>query len=138
MHKLLYLIAGLIFGFTLIKGETASWYRIQEMFHFQAFHMFGVLFSAIFTAWLGMRFVKRMEGRKSLEGIEIRIPSKPPGKLNYLIGGTMFGLGWGVIGLCPGPMFALLGSGSLGVIVLLIGALHGTWLYGALQRWLPH
>ena len=133
-----YLLAGTLFGFVLIKSEAASWYRIQEMFHFQSFHMFGILFSAIATGMLSIQIIKRMGERRSLEGVPIEIPSKPPGKVSYIAGGLIFGLGWGLIGLCPGPIFALVGTGSLGALVVLAGALHGTWLYGALRQHLPH
>jgi uncharacterized membrane protein YedE/YeeE len=133
-----YLFAGVLFGFVLIKSEAASWYRIQEMFHFQSFHMFGILFSAIATGMVSIQIVKRMARKRSLDGQAIRIPEKPPGRVSYIAGGIVFGLGWGLIGLCPGPMFALAGTGSLGAMVVLAGALHGTWLYGALKQHLPH
>jgi uncharacterized protein len=133
-----YLLAGTLFGFVLIKSEAASWYRIQEMFHFQSFHMFGILFSAIGTGMLSIQIIKHLGRKRSLDGQAIQIPEKPPGRVSYIAGGIVFGLGWGLIGLCPGPMFALAGTGSLGAIVVLAGALHGTWLYGALKHHLPH
>lgn len=133
-----YLIAGLLFGFVLIKSEAASWYRIQEMFHFQSFHMFGIMFSAIATALVSVQLIKHMNARKNMEGQTIEIPVKPEGKKNYIYGGLTFGIGWGLIGLCPGPVFALAGTGSVGALVVLAGALHGTWLYGALKDKLPH
>lgn len=133
-----YLLAGVLFGIVLIKAEAVSWYRIQEMFHFQSFHMFGILFSAIATGFLSIQLIKRMDRRRALDGQPIDIPSKPPGRVSYIAGGLIFGIGWGVIGLCPGPMFALAGTGSIGAIVVLAGALHGTWLYGALKQHLPH
>jgi uncharacterized membrane protein YedE/YeeE len=138
LRYLPYLLAGTLFGFVLIKSEAASWYRIQEMFHFQSFHMFGILFSAIATGLLSVQIIKRMGRRQSLDGQTIEIPEKPPGRVSYLTGGLIFGLGWGLIGLCPGPIFALVGTGSLGAFVVLAGALHGTWLYGALKQHLPH
>lgn len=133
-----YLIVGMIFGFVLVKSEAASWYRIQEMFHFQSFHMYGILFSAIVTGLIGIQGVKLLGRRHALDGQSIDIPEKPPGSKSYLFGGLIFGFGWGLIGLCPGPMFALAGTGSIGAIVVLAGALHGTWLYGALKQHLPH
>ncbi len=137
-----YLLIGLLFGFTLIKSEAASWYRIQEMFHFQSFHMYGILFSAIATGMVSIQIIKLLGNRKTLghamDGQAIDIPEKAPGKKSYLIGGLVFGFGWGLIGLCPGPMFALAGTGSLGALIVLAGALHGTWLYGALKQHLPH
>ena len=133
-----YLLAGLVFGFVLIKSEAASWYRIQEMFHFQNFHMFGILFSAIATGLVSIQIIKLMQKRKALDGQAIDIPEKEPGVKSYVLGGLVFGFGWGLIGLCPGPMFAMAGAGSLGALIVLVGALHGTWLYGALKQHLPH
>jgi len=132
-----YLIAGLFFGFTLVKSEVVSWYRIQEMFHFQSFHMYGIIMTAVVTAFIGIRVMKGWIGKASIEGAPMAIPSKKPGRINYPAGGFIFGLGWGTIGLCPGPIFALVGSGSLGALLILAGALHGAWLYGALSRHLP-
>lgn len=133
-----YLLVGVLFGFVLIKSEAASWYRIQEMFHFQSFHMFGIMFSAIATAFVTTQIIKRLGRRKALDGQAIEIPEKPAGRISYVAGGVIFGLGWGLIGLCPGPVFALVGTGSVGAVVVLAGALHGTWLYGALKQYLPH
>lgn len=133
-----YLFAGVLFGFVLIKSQAASWYRIQEMFHFQSFHMFGIMISAIATALVSVLLIKYMNARKNMEGQTIEIPVKPAGKKNYIYGGLTFGIGWGLIGLCPGPVFALAGTGSIGALVVLAGALHGTWLYGALKDKLPH
>jgi uncharacterized membrane protein YedE/YeeE len=133
-----YLLVGIMFGFVLVKSEAASWYRIQEMFHFQNFHMFGILFSAIATGFLSIQIIRRLGTKKAMDGQTIDIPEKTPGKVSYVAGGLVFGFGWGLIGLCPGPMFAMAGAGSLGALVVLIGALHGTWLYGALKQHLPH
>ncbi|MBI5329262.1 MAG: YeeE/YedE family protein [Betaproteobacteria bacterium] len=133
-----YLFVGILFGFVMIKSEAASWYRIQEMFHFQSFHMFGILFSAIATAMASIQIIRRLHRRQALDGQVIDIPAKPPGRKSYLYGGLIFGFGWGLIGLCPGPVFALAGTGSLGAMIVLAGAMHGTWLYGALKQHLPH
>ncbi len=133
-----YLVVGILFGLVLVKSEAASWYRIQEMFHFQSFHMYGILFSAIATAAISIQILRRIERKRTLDGQAIEIPSKERGRINYIIGGLVFGLGWGVIGLCPGPIFALIGTGSVGAVVVLAGALHGTWLYGAYKTRLPH
>ena len=133
-----YLLAGVIFGFVLIKSEAASWYRIQEMFHFQNFHMFGIMFSAILTGFVSVQIIKRFRQKHALDGQPIEIPVKEPGRKSYILGGLIFGFGWGLIGLCPGPVFALVGTGSIGAMVVLAGALHGTWLYGALKHHLPH
>jgi len=133
-----YLLVGVLFGFVLIKSEAASWYRIQEMFHFQSFHMFGILFSAILTGLISIQIIKRITKKQTIDGQAIEIPVKEPGRKSYIFGGLIFGFGWGLIGLCPGPVFALAGTGSIGAMIVLAGALHGTWLYGALKQHLPH
>ena len=137
MRFLPYLLAGLAFGFVMIKSEAASWYRIMEMFYFQSFHMYGILMSAIVTGVIAVQIMKRFAGRASLEGTPMEIPAKEKGRYKFVLGGLIFGLGWGIIGLCPGPIFALVGMGSVGALVALAGALHGTWLYGVLRNHLP-
>ena len=127
----------MLFGFTLVKSEAASWYRIMEMFHFQSFHMYGIMMSAIITGVIGVQVMKRFSGRASLEGTPMEIPKKESGRYKFVIGGMIFGLGWGIIGLCPGPIFTLVGMGSVGALFALLGALHGTWLFGALRKHLP-
>lgn len=122
----------------MIKSEAASWYRIMEMFYFQSFHMFGIMMSAIATGLAGVLLLKRYGRLLTLDGEPIVIPQKAPGHINYILGGLIFGLGWGVIGLCPGPIFSLVGMGSIGALAALAGALHGTWLYGFVQNRLPH
>ncbi|MCA1925591.1 MAG: YeeE/YedE family protein [Thiobacillus sp.] len=138
MKYLPYLLAGVAFGFVMIKSEAASWYRIMEMFYFQSFHMYGIMMSAIATGLTSVLLLKRYGRALSLNGEAIVIPSKEPGHLNYILGGFIFGLGWGVIGLCPGPIFALVGMGSIGALAALGGALLGTWLYGLVKNRLPH
>jgi uncharacterized membrane protein YedE/YeeE len=138
MRFLPYLLAGLAFGFVMIKSEAASWYRIMEMFYFQSFHMFGIMASAIATGLAGVLLLKRYGRLFTLDGEAIVIPKKEPGRINYILGGFIFGLGWGVIGLCPGPIFSLVGMGSIGALAALAGALHGTWLYGLVKNRLPH
>jgi uncharacterized protein len=138
MRFLPYLLAGLAFGFVMIKSEAASWYRIMEMFYFQSFHMFGIMASAIATGLTGVLLLKRYGRLFTLDGEAIVIPQKEPGRINYILGGFIFGLGWGVIGLCPGPIFSLVGMGSIGALAALAGALHGTWLYGLAKNRLPH
>ncbi len=122
----------------MIKSEAASWYRIMEMFYFQSFHMFGIMASAIATGLIGVLLLKRYGRLLTLDGEAIVIPQKAPGRWNYIFGGLIFGLGWGVIGLCPGPIFSLVGMGSIGALAALAGALHGTWLYGLVKNRLPH
>lgn len=137
MRLIPYLLAGTLFGFTLVKSEAASWYRIMEMFHFKSFHMYGIMMTAIITGVIGVQVMKRFIGQESLEGTPMEIPVKERGRYKFILGGLIFGLGWGVIGLCPGPIFALVGMGSIGALIALAGALHGTWLYGALRNHLP-
>lgn len=132
-----YLLLGNLFGYVLIKSEVSSWYRIQEMFHFESFHMFGIIISAILTAFIGVTLLKRFSHKTNMEGGNICIPQKKPGRTNYSLGGLIFGIGWGIIGLCPGPIFALIGTGSLAAVLVLIGSLLGTLLYGMSKNYLP-
>lgn len=133
-----YFLLGLLFGIVLTKSEVISWFRIQEMFRFQAFHMYGIIGSAVLVAGLSLQLIRRV-GAKSLDGQAITIPPKVLGAgTRYWLGGACFGLGWAFVGACPGPLFALLGSGISVVIVILAGAIAGTWTYGALRPRLPH
>jgi uncharacterized membrane protein YedE/YeeE len=138
MRFLPYLLAGLAFGFVMIKSEAASWYRIMEMFHFQSFHMYGIMMSAIVTGLAGVALLRHYGRPRTLNGDVIVIPQKESGRYNFIFGGLIFGLGWGIIGLCPGPIFSLVGMGSIGALAALAGALHGTWLYGCVKSRLPH
>ena len=131
-----YLIIGIVFGIVLTKSEAVSWYRIYEMFQFQSFHMFGIIMTAIFVGVIGIQIYKR-NNVKGFDGTLISIPDKEKGFKNYIIGGTIFGLGWGMIGTCPGPIFILIGAGFYGIGIVLIGALIGTFLYGILKDKLP-
>ena len=133
-----YLVLGALFGVLLIKSEVISWFRIQEMFRFQAFHMYGVIGSAVVVAAVSLQVIKRM-GTRSLDGEPIVVQPKVMGAgTRYWLGGTIFGLGWGLIGACPGPLFALVGSGVSVMLVPLVAAIVGTWCYGALRSRLPH
>ena len=138
MKYIPYLLVGVLFGFTLIKSEVASWYRIIEMFYFQSFQMYGVIISAILTAFVGVELIKRFTSIKTIDGSIITIAQKAEGNIRFPLGGLIFGAGWGMVGLCPGPIFALVGAGSIGAIIVLLGALHGTWLYGLVRSRLPH
>lgn len=139
LPKLLpFFVVGISFGIILTKSEVVSWFRIQEMFRFQSFHMYGIIGSAVVTAMIGFQLLRRLRLR-SLDGQPIVIPPKAMGKgVRYGAGGTIFGLGWGLIGACPGPLFALLGNGVTVMIVAILSALAGTWCYGALRSRLPH
>ncbi|MGX5819007.1 DUF6691 family protein [Chitinophaga lutea] len=136
MKNIRYLLIGMIFGIVLVKSEVISWFRIQEMFRLESFHMYGVIGSAVITAMIGVLLLKR-SGARSWTGEEIVIPKKPFTKGN-IIGGLLFGLGWAITGACPGPLFAQVGSGFTVVLITLASAIAGTWAYGALKDRLPH
>ena len=133
-----YVLVGVVFGITLVKSEVVSWFRIQEMFRFQGFHLFGVFATALPTALVGVQVLKRREAR-TLGGERIVVPPKQLGTgVRYGAGGVIFGLGWALTGACPGPLFALLGSGIGVVGVIIVSAVAGTWTYGLLRSKLPH
>ena len=133
----IYLIAGTIFGVVITKAEVISWFRIQEMFRFQGFHMFGIFATALPVAILTVQFLKR-RGMRALDVQPIVTVPKAPGFRRYAFGGTMFGVGWALAGACPGPLFALLGSGITVMAAAIVSAVAGTWTYGALRERLPH
>lgn len=137
MKVIKYLIVGFIFGIVLTKSEAVSWYRMYEMFHFQSFHMYGIIGSAIATGLIGLQIIKR-KNIKDIKGSPIVIADKEPGSYRYWIGGVFFGLGWALAGACPGPIFILIGAGYLPMIFVLVGALIGTFIYGAVKDFLPH
>jgi uncharacterized membrane protein YedE/YeeE len=137
MNVLKYFLVGFLFGIVLTKSEAVSWYRIYEMFHFQSFHMYGIIGVAVATGILGIQIIKK-NSVKDIKGLPIEIMEKDRGTVRYLIGGISFGLGWALVGSCPGPIFILIGAGFLPVIIVLIGALIGTVIYGALKSKLPH
>lgn len=137
MRYFKYIIVGVLFGITMFKSEAVSWFRIYEMFHFQSFHMYGIILSSVV---LGSGIVAFIKWRhfKSIEGKEIIIPDKNKSVPRYLIGGIIFGLGWAMAGVCPGPMFVLMGSGYTVFVVFLASAMFGTFVYGLLRDKLPH
>lgn len=137
MKLIKFFIVGIVFGIVLTKAEAVSWYRIYEMFMFQSFHMYGIIATAILVGVCGIKFIKSTE-IQGFKGAEIHIQDKDFSISRYIIGGTMFGLGWGLVGCCPGPIFILIGNGVLSILVVLIGALFGTYLYGILKNKLPH
>lgn len=133
-----YFVLGCLFGIVLTKSEVVSWFRIQEMFRFQSFHMYGVMGSAVAVAAASIGLLRRF-GVQTFTGEPISIPVKELGKgYRYWIGGTIFGVGWALTGACPGPLFALVGSGEIVFAVAVISALAGTWIYGYLRPSLPH
>ena len=135
---LVYLLLGVCFGITLTESEVLSWFRIQEMFRFQSPRMYQIIASAIAVAAASILLIKRL-GLKTMSGEPITIPPKSLGfGIRYAAGGTIFGLGWALLGACPGPLFALLGNGITVMVVAIGSAVAGTWLYGLLQPRLPH
>jgi uncharacterized protein len=132
-----FLLAGLYFGFILTKAEVVSWYRIQEMFRFQSFHMYGVIGSAIVVGASSLWLLKRFRVR-ALSGETIKTTPKATTYTRYIVGGTIFGLGWVLTGACPGPIATLIGSGSSVFLAVLASAVLGTWVYGLLRPKLPH
>lgn len=135
---ILYFALGCLFGVVLIKSEVVSWFRIQEMFRFQSFHLYGIIMSAVASAALSIAVLRRI-GARTLASEAISIPAKTLGRgYRYWIGGTLFGFGWALTGACPGPLFALVGSGLSVYAVAALSALAGTWLYGYLRPHLPH
>lgn len=135
---LFYLLAGAWFGVVLTKSEVISWFRIQEMFRFQSPHMYLIIVSAVVVAGVSLALVRRFVPR-SMTGEAIHVPPKQWGRgVRYPVGGVIFGAGWALTGACPGPLFALLGSGLSVVTVVILGALAGTWTYGHLRPHLPH
>jgi len=128
---------GVLFGIVLTKSEAISWYRIYEMFVFQSFHMYGIIGVAITVGVLGLKLIKKKE-IKDYKGHPIEILDKEKSIARYLFGGIMFGLGWALVGACPGPIFILLGTGVPAIAVVLFGALLGTYAYGLFKDKLPH
>ena len=131
-----YLILGVLFGIILVKSEVISWYRIQEMFRLQSFHMFGVIGSAVLTGLIAVWLIKKFH-IKTITGEKIELPLKKFNK-GQIYGGLIFGFGWAITGACPGPLFAQIGSGFSVIIVTLLSAIAGTWMYGLLREKLPH
>jgi len=126
----------MLFGIVLIKSQVVSWFRIQEMFRLQAFHMYGIIGSAIVVAMISIVIIKHFQ-IKTIHQETVIIPDK---KFHWgnVWGGLIFGLGWAITGACPGPLFAQIGSGFLVISVTLLSAIAGTWVYGLLRHKLPH
>ena len=136
MRNSIYLLIGIFFGIILIQSEVSSWYRIQEMFRFQSFHMYGVIGSGIMVAIIG-KFILKKNKIKSSTGNEI-IAGQKKYHHGLIIGGLLFGIGWGLTGVCPGPLYALIGKGLYPLIIIFISALAGTWVYSLFREKLPH
>jgi len=135
-HNLKYLVVGIFLGILFIKVEVVSWFRIQEMFRFQSFHMYGVIGSAVIVGMLSVWLIKKFNV-KTIYGERITFHSKP-GNKGQVYGGLLFGFGWAMTGACPGPLFALIGGGATVVAITLLSAIAGTWFYGLLRDKLPH
>jgi uncharacterized membrane protein YedE/YeeE len=136
--NLKYLFAGIAFGFILIKSEVVSWFRIQEMFRFQSIFMYGIIGLAVIIGFMSIQIIKRLK-LKDINGTQITIPPKDNSQYTrYIIGGIIFGLGWAMLGACPGPLFALLGAGYTVMIIPITSAVFGTWMYGKMRSRLPH
>ncbi len=130
-----FLFVGIIFGIVLVKSEAVSWYRIYEMFKFESFHMYGIIGTAVITGIILLLISKNF---KNINGGLMTVPKKDKGFTRYILGGTIFGLGWALSGACPGPMYILVGTGAFSVIILILSALLGTYIYGLIKDKLPH
>lgn len=137
MKNIKFILTGMLLGIVLVKSEAVSWYRIFEMFHFESFHMYGIIGSAILTGILLIQLSKKFK-IKNDKGDPIILEPKEKSKYRYLIGGSIFGLGWALTGACPGPIFTLIGTGLLSMIIVLLAAVAGTFVYGLLKTKLPH
>ncbi|MEY3397732.1 MAG: hypothetical protein RL220_326 [Bacteroidota bacterium] len=132
-----FLLPGILFGIVMAKSEAMSWYRIQEMFRFQSFHMYGIIGTAVTLGVLGVMLIKKFGVRDS-DGNPILFHPKDRSVMRYLLGGTLFGLGWSLSGACPGPMVVNIGYGFLTMIIVFASAIFGTWLYGIIKDRIPH
>lgn len=137
MKTLVYLVIGVFFGIVMYKSEAASWFRIYEMFEFGSFHMYGIIGSALAIGVIGTQIIKR-RNIKALGGQDMQLNPKALSISRYLFGGILFGLGWALAGACPGPMYVLAGVGYGSILIVISGALGGTFIYGLLRNKLPH
>jgi len=135
-HNLKYLVAGIIFGIIFVKAEVISWFRIQEMFRLQSFHMYGIIGSAVLVGMISLWVIKKFK-IKTIYGEPITLAPKKFNK-GQIYGGLIFGFGWAITGACPGPLFGQIGTGALAVSVTLLSAVAGTWVYGYFRDQLPH
>lgn len=135
-HNIKYLVTGMLFGIVLVKAEIISWFRIQEMFRLQSFHMYGVIGSAILVGMLSIWLIKKFK-IKTIYGETIELPKKEFNK-GQIYGGLVFGLGWAITGACPGPLFAQMGTGATVIVITFLSAIAGTWVYGFFRDKLPH
>jgi len=137
MKLIKYLLVGILFGVVMTKSEAVSWFRIQEMFRFESFHMYGIIGTAVILGAILVAGIKKYNGQTTT-GAFIQFNPKEMSIPRYLIGGTIFGLGWAMTGACPGPMFTLLGQGIWSMLLVIGSAILGTYVYGVLRPRLPH
>jgi uncharacterized membrane protein YedE/YeeE len=137
MKFIKFLVVGVLFGIVMTKSEALSWYRIQEMFRFQAFHMYGIIGTAVTLGVIGVFLIKKFKIR-DISGSPIAFHPKDKSVFRYLLGGTIFGLGWALSGACPGPMVVNLGYGFLSFSIVILFAMVGTFFYGLIKDKLPH
>lgn len=136
MKNIKFLIIGIVFGIILSKSEAVSWYRIYEMFKFQSFHMYGIIGSAVGLGIILMQLFKRGI-IKDFQGNLIKVKDKKKGFIRTFVGGSIFGLGWALVGACPGPLFVLIGHGAVSILIVLAAAILGAFIYGLLSKKLP-
>lgn len=136
LGNLKYLIVGIFFGIVFVKAEIISWFRIQEMFNLESFHMYGVIGCAVAVGLISVQLIKKFN-IKTLDGEKIEIQPKTFNK-GQIYGGLLFGFGWAITGACPGPLFAQIGTGATVIVVTLVSAIAGTWVYGLIKDKLPH
>jgi len=132
-----FITLGIAFGIVLAKAEIISWFRIYEMFKFQSFHMYGVIGSAVVIGIIGVQIMKYQKV-KSYYNEDLELQPKKMQVARYLLGGGIFGMGWALSGACPGPLFILVGYGYYSIIIVILSALVGTFVYGLLYKILPH
>lgn len=137
MKFLKFLLVGVLFGIVLVKSEAVSWYRIYEMFRFESFHMYGIIGTAVITGIILLLITKKLN-LKNIEGNLMAVPKKDKGFTRYILGGILFGLGWALCGACPGPMYILVGTGTITMLIVILAALLGTYVYGVFKDKLPH
>jgi uncharacterized membrane protein YedE/YeeE len=132
-----YLSVGILFGIVMTKSEAVSWFRMQEMFRFDSFHMYGIIGTAVLVGMVVVYLIKKVH-LKNVDGDRIKFNPKQMSITRYLAGGIIFGLGWSLVGACPGPMFTLLGQGAWSILLVIASAVLGTYVYGILRNKLPH
>lgn len=137
MKFIKFLVIGILFGIVMAKSQALSWYRIQEMFRFQSFHMYGIIGTAVVLGVIGTALIKYFKW-KDFQGNEIKFAPKEKSFWRYILGGSIFGLGWALSGACPGPMVVNIGYGFFSFIVVVLFAILGTYLYGVIHTKLPH